>query len=226
MATARVRKEYVRTDCSVEVCNRAAVAKGYCQAHFLWSKTNDWAVPTHSIASRAPRTYGDVQCSVSGCERVIDARGLCKSHYVWSKRHGWEVPAHALKSFTKSESPEKAIQLRVEIDTATGCFNWTGYKQPDGYGQIAVNGQVMMAHRFAWQMQFGKVPAGLEVNHTCLNRSCINVQHLEVITHDENIAYSVAFRKIPEFAREAWIQRNIKVNIANQQALSEGEVAA
>jgi len=63
-----------------------------------------------------------------------------------------------------------------------GCILWVGARRWDGYGRL--NGQ--QAHIVAWLRERGPVPDGLELDHLCRNRACVNVQHLEAVTHRVN----------------------------------------
>uniref|UniRef100_UPI003FA78188 HNH endonuclease signature motif containing protein n=1 Tax=Rhodococcus sp. H36-A4 TaxID=3004353 RepID=UPI003FA78188 len=77
-------------------------------------------------------------------------------------------------------------ELRYEIDTHD-CWIWSGAKNPDGYGILKYQGKNYLAHRFSYMQNKGKIGWGLEVRHTCHNPSCINIDHLLLGTHQQNI---------------------------------------
>ena len=66
------------------------------------------------------------------------------------------------------------------------CWPWYGYIRPDGYGEIAVNGERMRAHRYMYELLCGPIPDGLTVDHLCRNRRCVNPAHLEPVPPREN----------------------------------------
>jgi hypothetical protein len=79
---------------------------------------------------------------------------------------------------------------RVEKDSATGCWNWTG-SIAGGYGRIRVGGVRVQAHRFSFEMAAGEeIPAGLYLDHLCRNQRCVNPAHLEAVTPRDNVLRS------------------------------------
>src|SRR5690606_2445095 len=69
-----------------------------------------------------------------------------------------------------------------------GCIIWTGALDGRGYGQLRVNGRVVKVHRWAWEREHGPIPAGMVIDHTCWERSCVNVDHLRLATRQQNSA--------------------------------------
>lgn len=72
------------------------------------------------------------------------------------------------------------------LNTDTGCWDWDAGKIVSGYGVFRVNGRASVAHIVAYRMFIGDIPEGLELDHTCRNRGCVNPAHLEPVTHQEN----------------------------------------
>lgn len=77
------------------------------------------------------------------------------------------------------------------------CLEWTGNRQTPnryggGYGTILRFGRTVYAHRRAYELSHGPIPAGLEVLHTCDNPPCIEPAHLRVGTHADNMRDAAA----------------------------------
>ena len=72
-----------------------------------------------------------------------------------------------------------------------GCWEWTGAKNPAGYGLFWSGGRLRSAHIVAYEQINGTVPEGLELDHLCHNPSCVNPDHLEAVTHSINLLRGV-----------------------------------
>jgi len=67
-----------------------------------------------------------------------------------------------------------------------GCWEWTGYIEPEGYGQTFWKDRLQRVHRIAWFLTRGSIPKGKCLDHLCRNKKCVNPDHLEVVTLKEN----------------------------------------
>jgi hypothetical protein len=81
---------------------------------------------------------------------------------------------------------EERLRRQSELNAETGCIEWTGRVGHKGYAQIRVGDRRPVAHRVAWELERGPIPEGMVIDHLCRNRRCINVDHLEVVTPQEN----------------------------------------
>ena len=89
----------------------------------------------------------------------------------------------------------------VSVDE-NGCWVWRRHVGRDGYGRF---GHVL-THRFYYELFTGEpIPQGLQIDHLCRNRSCVNPEHLEPVTKSENLRRGWAARR-PEGADEPYPQ--------------------
>jgi hypothetical protein len=74
------------------------------------------------------------------------------------------------------------------------CWEWTAYRNPNGYGQFSVGGRsggMRLAHRVAYELLVAPIPPGLVLDHLCRNPACVNPQHLEPVSQTENVRRGV-----------------------------------
>jgi hypothetical protein len=72
-------------------------------------------------------------------------------------------------------------------DACTGCWLWTSEVNRQGYGRVRWEGTKLLAHRVAYEATRGPIATGLVIDHLCRTRHCVNPDHLEAVTQQENI---------------------------------------
>jgi hypothetical protein len=83
---------------------------------------------------------------------------------------------------------ERFLAKLAPQDPVTGCIEWTGTKNMDGYGLIKVEGTRVLTHRLAYELKHGPIPKGKCVCHHCDNPTCCNDDHHFLGTHAGNMA--------------------------------------
>jgi hypothetical protein len=91
----------------------------------------------------------------------------------------------------KSTLPE-ILAFHSIPEPNSGCLLWTASLNSSGYGNTSIAGKTMVAHRVAWTLARGPIPAGMSICHKCDVRSCINVDHLFLGTHQDNVTDMMA----------------------------------
>lgn len=84
--------------------------------------------------------------------------------------------------FTAATASERLTYAIAE----SGCWLWTGPIDRAGYGKTSYRGKHLAAHRLSYFLSKGKIPDGLQIDHLCRVRNCINPAHLEAVTPLEN----------------------------------------
>ena len=88
-------------------------------------------------------------------------------------------------------TPEQEARMpewadRRVIEDSRGCWIWSGAIN-NGYGRAYIAGRLFYAHRVVYEVIVGPIPEGLELDHLCRVRACVNPAHLEPVTRAENL---------------------------------------
>jgi hypothetical protein len=131
-------------------------------------------------------------CSIDGCDQPVKARGWCNPHYGRWKRYG--SPTGGNRIF---RSMPHAQRFWLKVDKEGGlpdhnpalghCWLWTDIPNKKGYAEFYGASGLVSAHRWSYVDTFGSIPDGLELDHLCRVRHCVNPRHLEPVTHAENM---------------------------------------
>lgn len=135
-------------------------------------------------------TFQPKTCGV--CQREFTAsRRIAKSR--WVERQFCSLRCAAIAQISphrqatvvgevvrhKGDSLER---LMAKIQITPSCWIWKGQIRRDGYGNFRMYGKTFKAHRASYILHVGEIPAGLEIDHLCRNRTCVNPKHLEPVT--------------------------------------------
>lgn len=88
----------------------------------------------------------------------------------------------------RNDAPEQQARVLAERSVVGpgSCRTWTGTRTANGYGVMRVLRHRLYVHRLAYTLACGPIPDGLEVDHLCRNRLCVNPDHLQPVTTREN----------------------------------------
>lgn len=141
---------------------------------------------------------GEIGASVPSCGQNSQ---VVLSACIQSVRDlGWVVPGgptgrvYCPACAVVTDPTIERISRQVAIDDAMGCWLWTGSSDQRGYGAISVAGRTHNVYRLAYELLCEPVPTGLELDHLCRTPACLNPDHLEPVTHAENMRRAAAVR--------------------------------
>lgn len=121
-------------------------------------------------------------CSVPTCASRAHARGLCNAHYKRLERTG-------------DSSPDQPVQITRDdvsrfwskVRKTSSCWLWLGPLTLHGYPRFTTREKQHQAHRYAYELVRGPIEHWKELDHLCRVRRCVNPDHLDPVSHRENV---------------------------------------
>ena len=130
-----------------------------------------------------PSTYKTMDCFYPGCEVSHTRSGFCLPHW-----KAWREHSTPLVRYVQRAAEERFFESVEFTDT---CWLWTGKLDSNGkYGDFRTGGRATKhwrAHRWAYEYLVGPIPEGMHLDHICCVTLCLNPDHLDVVTLQENI---------------------------------------
>jgi hypothetical protein len=117
-------------------------------------------------------------CEFEGCSAKRLSRRHCSGHH-WQLKQGRPLTPIARMSSTE--------RFWSYVTKSPGCWGWSGPRNRDGYGKFSADSKRVSAHRFGYQLLVGSIPSGMEIDHSCRVRSCVNPAHLQIATRKQNV---------------------------------------
>lgn len=172
--------------CRIENCLNSVHAVGLCHSHYAY----------HS-----PRP----ECSSPECTKPRHARGLCTSCYAQARR------LRLIEVIQPQRQVSIAERFQSQVRISDSCHLWEGTKTA-GRARFTTSGsQSVPAYRFSYELRRGPIPTdddgnSLPLDHGCRIPSCVNADHLEPVTHEENMRrQGVAHGRNHITQRDGWL---------------------
>lgn len=162
----------MRATCSEPDCDRPVRGRGLCGTHYAFARRHGTLPPRREVTAT---------CQVQGCGRPHEAKGMCGMHYQRKMKIG------DLAQPLATGPDEERFWVKVERSGPDDCWPWKAGIGSSGYGNIHWLGRTQSAHRIAWTLLRGPIPADLTIDHLCFVRHCMNPAHMELVTLAENI---------------------------------------
>lgn len=119
-------------------------------------------------------------CSINDCEQAAICRGWCTKHYQRWRKNGEPIATRRIVG-------DDIARFWSHVDKTENCWLWTGSHGLYGVFRIGGrDGHNIGAHRYAYELLVGPIPGGMQLDHLCRVKLCVNPDHLEVVTPREN----------------------------------------
>jgi len=124
-----------------------------------------------------------------------------------------------------NEPFKSRFESAYQKDATSHCWNWTR-PLDSGYGRFWFEGKTKLAHRISYEIYVGPIPTGLQIDHLCRNRSCVNPMHLEPVSLAVNVLRGIGItadnaRKIKCKRGHPLCGENLRINVNGNRECKE-----
>lgn len=116
--------------------------------------------------------------------------------------------------------------IEYTVNEETDCWDWIGHRSPSGHATKWWKGRKYTAHAYMWIKLRGPIPEGLELDHLCRNPGCVNPDHLEPVTHVENVRRGRSAKLTVEQVREIRASTLTRYELAKKYGVSHAQICA
>lgn len=196
------------------------------------SRACQYAARTAAKISGPTYRWVDIQCRRCGSFFSRPPSQASRAAYCSAKCRSAAVGDQLRKvPLTFAELEQNAIW-----EPNSGCLLWLGALNEKGYGRVSTGGRYRPVHQVSYELVKERISKGLEPDHLCRVRCCINPEHLEAVTHKENLEragvlartkdMNAAKRARTHCARgHAYTPRNTRINPNNPNSRTCKECA-
>ena len=125
------------------------------------------------------------------------------------------------RGYRKADTKGRFLSLCVP-EPMSGCWLWLGAMHANGYGNFKLGNKSRLAHRAGYELFHDAIPAGLDLDHTCRNRSCVNPLHLVPKTRRMNLLAPGSLSVVKRCAEQTACQKGHTYTSETLRILRDG----
>ena len=177
--------------CTVKTCGMCGVEKPrdqFAERQRADSPTTrpDWlCLDCRAIQDARKRVPNTTVFCACGCGSLTNLAPRTDPKY------GWVIgkPMKYLLGHNTRSTPHPLGHYRVNEET--GCWEWLLSLDEDGYGRLTIDGENHRAHRWYYEQRYGPLPGDDVPDHRCKNRKCVNPEHMQQRTFEDNSRFKI-----------------------------------